>query len=188
MIGVNFQPGANSQNDQNGNGQSRSSGIQEAIKILSLRLPKVVGAQAGAPQALLTSQGGGGSRVDSVVNQIMSRILPTGQPQQPPQANLESMPQQGGPSGPSFSGNAQPQYQPPRPTQWTPPPNFTPRVVMPSAFPQGDFTMGPDGRPVGSVPGAIAPLPTPDPWANLQKLLGSQTYPSGSDSGDQFRI
>src|SRR5688572_3321475 len=118
--GVNFQPGGgpngNPEQPRNGN-----AGVQEAIKILSLRLPKVVGAQAAAPMALLTSQGGGGNRVDSVVNQILARIMPTGQPMGQPMAGFAPQPQ--APDGaPSFSGSAQPNYAqssgPPALPQW----------------------------------------------------------------------
>lgn len=77
MIGVNFQPGSGSGgagNRPNGN----QAGVQEAIKVLSLRLPKVVGAQGVASAPLLQSAGSDGSRVDSVVNSILGRMFPTG--------------------------------------------------------------------------------------------------------------
>ena len=179
MIGVNFQPGA-ANGEQASPKPQGQQGVQEAIKVLSLRLPKVVGAQAGAPQALLQGTGSGGSRVDSVVNQVMSRIMPQGQPSQPPMANL---------SGPSFSGDARPTYQPQQMPQWTPPQGFNPRVVLPSPVPQGDFTIGPDGRPTGPPAGSIVepappvnfPLPSApqDPFEEFRRLLGTPTYPSG---------
>jgi hypothetical protein len=94
MIGVSFDPAQR----QNGNQQSGPNastapqGIQEAIKILSLRLPRVVGANAVSPHALLNSPGSAG-RVDSVVNQILARYFPEGvsQPQAPfsPQPNQQ---------------------------------------------------------------------------------------------------
>lgn len=103
MIGVSFQPGGERYGQQSNGGQSGApaSNVQEAIKILSLRLPKVVGAQAVSPQALLASQGSGGNpRVDSVVNSVLARMFPTGQaPTQAP------MVPQGQPSNaPTFSG------------------------------------------------------------------------------------
>lgn len=87
-IGVSFQPGAyqgnGQQNGQNGQGPLGGGAVQEAIKILSLRLPKVVGAQAAAPSMLLTSAGSGGNpRVDSVVDRIMRRMLPGSAPNMP---------------------------------------------------------------------------------------------------------
>lgn len=80
--GVSFQPEYGDQRQQQqGSGPNASSapqGVQEAIKILSLRLPTVVGARAVAPQALLSSPGSGGNpRVDSVVNSVMARFFPT---------------------------------------------------------------------------------------------------------------
>lgn len=79
MTGVNFQPG--SKNDQNGANGSNTTGVQEAIKVLSLRLPKVVGARAVAPGELLNAQGSGGNpMIDSVVNQVLARYFPTEAP------------------------------------------------------------------------------------------------------------
>jgi hypothetical protein len=85
MIGVSFDPAQEGQYNQQGSGPNASSaprGIQEAIKILSLRLPRVVGANAVSPQALLSSPGSSG-RVDSIVNQIMARYFPQGVTQSP---------------------------------------------------------------------------------------------------------
>jgi hypothetical protein len=92
--GVSFEPGQpGSQNTQKPAG---NTGVQEAIKVLSLRLPKVVGARAMAPQALLDSPGSGGNpRVDSVVAQIMGRMFPTGAPSPSP-----------APNGPTVTGSA----------------------------------------------------------------------------------
>ena len=57
-IGQSFQPGAeNGQQQQNG---SRRPPVQEAIRLLSLRLPTVVGARGIAPQQLLQGQGSAG--------------------------------------------------------------------------------------------------------------------------------
>lgn len=57
--GLSFQPGGdqNGQGGQNGRGQTP---VQQAIQLLSLRLPSVVGARAIAPQALLNAPGGAG--------------------------------------------------------------------------------------------------------------------------------
>lgn len=98
MIGVSFQPGSDQFGQQNGNGAPlNGSGVQEAIKILSLRLPRVLGAQPAASMPLLTSQGSGGNpRIDAIVNQIMSRVMP-------------------GQQGPSFGGPPQMPWQPQQP-------------------------------------------------------------------------
>lgn len=178
--GVNFQPGGG----QNGTGETKpggnQGGVQEAIRVLSLRLPKVVGAQSAAAMPLLTSQGSGGnSRVDSIVQQIMSRI--GGNAPSAPMMPAQTAPD----NAPSFSGSAQPNYQPQSQPSWMPPPGFTPRIVITDPLGQGDFTTGPDGRPSGGVPGAIeqAPFPgmdfplpsappTPSPWERLGKIFG----------------
>ena len=192
ISGVNFQPGGQPGDPS----QSRpSSVVQEAIKVLSLRLPKVVGAQAAAPQALLSGSGSGGSRVDSVVNQVLSRIMPTGQPAQPPTATMP--PRTVGPQSgeshtgrPSFSGGSSPQApampswpwtgQAPQQEQpWSPPAGFNPRVVIEGPSGQGDFMTGPGGAPIGvpspfqdgsQPPATIAPSPDFD---LIERLLGN---------------
>ena len=93
--GVAFQPGQDDQQKRLLNGENRPSGspegVQEAIKVLSLRLPKVVGAQASAPTPLLKSEGAAGnSRVDSIVAQVMQKYFPTAQPS--PAAEAPSFP------------------------------------------------------------------------------------------------
>lgn len=84
MIGLSFDP-AQQQKQQNGasgpNTGSAPQGVQEAIKILSLRLPRVVGANAISPQALLSSPGGSGGMVDSVVSRVLQRYFPNASPQ-----------------------------------------------------------------------------------------------------------
>ncbi len=96
--GVNFQPG-----QTQGGTQVRpkqGNGVQEAIKILSLRLPKQVGPNALAPAALLNAQGSNGNpRIDSVVSTVMGRMFPQGQPAQPPQPMA---------AGPQFGGDSRP--------------------------------------------------------------------------------
>jgi hypothetical protein len=171
MIGVNFQPGSGS-----GGGGSRPTGnpngVQEAIKVLSLRLPKVVGAQGIAPAPLLQSGGsnGMGSRVDSVVNSILGRMFPTGQ--QPP-SNMPSFgtapPMSSAPNMPNFGGMSQPQGG----ADYTVNPwSQIPRIIAggPGTTPPGDFSLGPDGRPLpgsntGLPPGIYEPAPFVPPQA-----------------------
>lgn len=166
MIGVNFQPGAQDQMS-GGRPSNPNQGVQEAIKVLSLRLPKTVGAQAVAPQGLLQSLGGAGTRVDSVVNQVLSKMFPgTASPSsEMPSFGMAptSTPEPsawggsvGGDSAPSFSGvSAPPSY--PAPTRQSPSdaPNIygKPRVVVDNPLGHGDFTVGGDGRPAG--PGGV---------------------------------
>jgi hypothetical protein len=112
MLGVSFQPGSQDFGQQEGQGRpSAGSGVQEAIRVLSLRLPRVVGAQSPASMPLLTSQGSGGNpMIDSIVNQILSRVPQQGRPQAPMQQR-SAVPDF---SGPSFSGASQPSYQEPQ--------------------------------------------------------------------------
>ena len=53
--GLSFQPGATA----TGQGQSRETPLQSAVKLLSLRLPTVVGARSPIPQALIGGSGMG---------------------------------------------------------------------------------------------------------------------------------
>jgi len=112
--GVSFQPGTNGEHGQQngqGNGARPSAGgVQEAIKILSLRLPKVVGAQAAVPMPLLTSQGSGGNpMVDSIVSQVMSRV-----PGAQPSFSAPPQPFQPPAAMPDFSALIQQLYRAPR--------------------------------------------------------------------------
>jgi hypothetical protein len=183
MIGVNFQPGS-----QEGSGNAKpssGSGVQEAIKVLSLRLPRVLGAQAAVPAPLLTSQGSGGNpRVDSIVNQIMARL---------PQQNMTAPMMAGDPQsdGPSFSGSAQPNYQP-QPQPWTPPANFDPRVIIGGPLqPRWPGQSQDDNG--GPMPGAVLPAPYPGvdiapfqpPFPNITEPIFKRDAPSFGGGSDQ---
>jgi hypothetical protein len=184
MIGVNFQPGSNQNGMQNGQQTSPTGGIQEAIKILSLRLPKVVGAQSASPMPLLTSQGSGGNpRVDSIVNQIMARLGPQMGQSQP---SAPMMPQ----GAPSFGGAASTPYQPPQQQQQQQPPwgNTMPRVVVGPPAPrwpgQAQIDGGSGPFPGNSGMNGGAPPPIPPGWGDLGSNLGSY----GGGAQDPFRF
>jgi hypothetical protein len=113
ISGVSFQPGQpGSQGTTKPRTAPGNTGVQEAIKVLSLRLPRVVGAQSIAPAPLLNSQGSGGNpRVDSVVNQVLSRMLPTegsapspAAPMVPPSDPMSAGPSSMSPAAPTFNG------------------------------------------------------------------------------------
>jgi len=173
MIGVNFQPGTQDQMS-GGRPSNPNQGVQEAIKVLSLRLPKTVGAQAVAPQGLLQSLGGSGTRVDSVVNQVLSKMFPgTASPaSEMPSFGMAPMStpepsawggSPGGDSAPSFSGvSAPPSYPAPTRERASDAPNIygKPRVVVDSPLGQGDFTVGGDGRPTGPGGGVYEAAPS----------------------------
>lgn len=192
--GVSFQPGADPMGaSPNGGARPASgSGVQEAIKILSLRLPRVVGSQAASSLPLLTSQGSGGnSRVESIVNQVLARV-PGGQ--QPP---VPMQPSVSAPAGsPSFGGSATPSYQPAEPS-WTHAPAFgTPRVIVEGgrpAYTQQGLPVHPrTGQPMsvseweqGGFPAGMIeelptiPLPPPPPSNPLFGELGRAAAYSG---------
>lgn len=189
--GVNFQPGSyqNGENGQNGQARPGGSGVQEAIRILSLRLPKVVGAQAISPMALLTSQGSGGNRVDSVVNQVLSRLMPEQRPQAMGGFTPQVVGDRGGQSSPMPMPNARGPEMP-----YVPPPMSAPRVSpiergggMPStpSTPSGPvYTTPPPPRRIDyTQPDRPLPMPTPvappptNPWDHLSSMMGN--FPSG---------
>ena len=192
IAGVNFQPGQ----IQGGGTQPRpkqGNSVQEAIKILSLRLPKQVGPNALAPSALLNAQGSGGNpRIDSVVNTVMSRMFPTGDAPAPaapvlgPSAGENNTMPVSSPI--RLDGNTRPPDNTPlssmMPTAATgpAPPRFTPGTTVPGP----GYELPPDLRPAPNAPdqpGAAPPvLPTPpgpsappeptqDPWNDLMEYL-----------------
>ena len=180
--GVNFQPGGGQGLDPQQAKPSQGSGVQEAIKVLSLRLPKVVGAQAAAPMALLGGSGAQGSRVDSVVNQVLSRIMPQGGQPMPVMGGNQSAPSQEAPAMPSWPWMP----EQPKPQPWQAPQGFKPKVIIDNVLSQGDFSVGSDGKPMGGPGPMIDELPqgfkpqAPQPDFDLiGKLLGGFNFPSG---------
>lgn len=158
--GVNFQPGSLQQEQQRRQEQTGSAqGVQEAIKVLSLRLPKTVGAQATVAPQLLNSQGSGGRpHVDSIVESVLAKYFPgAGEAQAsapmipsdaPSQAPVESPQVPSANAGQPEAPRQQPQTPAPQP-----PPNFwtnLPRIII--GLPPGDQQFGTDGRPLGGQP------------------------------------
>lgn len=80
-FGVSFVP--DDQNLQQGKAGASRGGMtptQQAVKLLSLRLPRVVGGSPIAPAPLLQSQGGRGMpSPDSIASQVLKNVLPTNQ-------------------------------------------------------------------------------------------------------------
>lgn len=164
--GVNFQPGQTDPTQGVKKKPAGDQGVQEAIKVLSLRLPRVVGAQSVAPAPLLNSAGSGGNRVDSVVNQVMGRMFPSGPPPggapmvpptmgaQPGQSSTQPVRFEGVPQTPMMRD-----LVPDAP--WSPPPGFAPRIVVDNPTTgQGDFSVGAPGG--GGVGGVVGPPPAFD--------------------------
>ena len=168
--GVTFQPGSQDDYQKRINPNAPSGtqeGVQEAIKVLSLRLPKVVGANAPVPTPLLTAEGAQGNRrVDSIVAQVMQKYFPTDTPEQPMAPGAPSpMPQM---------------QQAPRTQQPEKPPaspwNDIPRIIVGNP-PEAPMTGGPPhpGAPTwdggGGMPGGMIGELPPGGLPDLKKQL-----------------
>lgn len=93
-IGVTFAPTA--ENAALGRRRGASQGVQEAIQILSMRLPQVLGARAPAPRALLEAPGaagGGGAEAiaSAVVRSVLQSVLGGEAPAPSPGGGLTSL-------------------------------------------------------------------------------------------------
>jgi hypothetical protein len=140
-IGVSFLPGQ--QQGQAGAGTGTADpqeAVSQAIKILSLRLPRVVGANAIAPQALLTAPGAagvnsGGMNIDRLVQMILQGLVPGGGGSQAPGA---------GPSVPGAAGISPTLAQ-----------------IFAQTRPSGAMTGAQTGPPSTGVPAPAAPSPSP---------------------------
>lgn len=198
MIGVSFQPGTSEADQMKRREQTGSAqGVQEAIKVLSLRLPKVVGAQAAAPQALLTAPGAQGNpNVDSIVESVLSKMFGQGrqqptapmvptmqQPSQPQQPQAQTMQ---GPSASGFPASPQRDEAAPQGNFWSQFPT-QPRITV-GTPPEAPLTAGPiskypnlpgvDGG--GAFPNAsIEPFPGTIP--NLRKDYLDWLQPAPSE-------
>ena len=95
-IGVSFVPGQDSGQQENqlpGGAASGLPPIQQAIQLLSLRLPRVGGVNAPVNNSLLTGPGSGGLSLPQIL-QMLFGVGPNGQPGS------------GGPSGGGAGGGA----------------------------------------------------------------------------------
>jgi hypothetical protein len=79
QFGLSFVPDGQTDPTKKKVGEGGVTPTQQAIQLLSLRLPRVVGGSPIAPAPLLQSPGGAGRpSPESVAQQVMSRVLPTG--------------------------------------------------------------------------------------------------------------
>lgn len=176
-FGVSFLPGA----DQSNGPAAPRNPMQEAIQVLSLRLPKVFGARSLAPAPLLTAPGGMGQPAarGNVAAQALAQMagLPPGAmppqmaaPMVPPPMGLPSM--AGPPSAPAPMMDQGPPIfrvpqQPDRPRPETiyrdspPSPSGPPPVLPPPRITPRQET--------GEGPSQAVPLPPPwiDPRPSL---------------------
>ena len=119
-IGQSFAPGADMQMDPRNGGRSGGSRLspQQAVKILSLRVPETLPSNAPVNRALLTAPGGraaGASGLNSMIQQLMQLYkpmagtagpMPSGAPMQGPQG-------QGPSAAPPLTAPSAPQQAPP---------------------------------------------------------------------------
>jgi hypothetical protein len=189
-LGISFSPFAQQPNgaSQTGYNPSAPASPQDAIRTLSLRLPRVVGASAPAPQALLNSPGSAafgaaGNNLDQLMAQLFGpnrRLLPGGGTfnERPPQGDLGL----GGLFGMGSGGAASPNatgsgYQPPMP--WDtgasgPLPGFT-------------FEKPPTGEGDANVPPPPLRGPNGEPYQPPSAGLLPWEGPSPVERGDRFR-
>lgn len=186
LRGVSFQPGTSSTQDPTARIVGKRAGVQEAIKVLSLHLPRVVGAQALAPSPLLNAQGSGGNpRVDSVVNQVWRRMFPTGDPSSGAPAAPMIPPRVVGP-GPGESGTM-PVSPPVRFDGGQPSP-----MLRDLIRPEPHWRPAPGPTAPRITPGDTdrgAPMPDRPEWAALGAGFGSDSSsdaPAMGPTGNSF--
>lgn len=160
MPGLSFSP-FNQKPNQAAPGQ-QSAPVQDAIKIMSFRMPSVVGAGAPAPQGLLGGPTGQGGSLDSGLLQEFLRRILMGQGGQPQSA--------GGPAGGAGLPGAMTPFGSPQTTNFEPGSNpfqpsqasaFQPPAQAPDLTPSFQFNQDP-GRTAppasGDIPAPVAPM------------------------------
>lgn len=173
QIGVSFIPSADNQQAPDGPPQGQLSGdLAAAFKILSLRLPQVMGAHALAPNALLQSPGalgvpgalkapGGFNPYAALFETLLKHGLGVGQPTGQPTSN--TMPLPGG------APQAMPMPSAPPPMSSVPPPPAPPQAMpAPRVIPGGDDTR--------AMPGPTNPTPTFSSWQGGEANLGRKRF------------
>lgn len=163
--GVSFAP--TRENAAMGPRQGQLTGVPQAVQVLSLALPRVVGARPVAPPDLLTAKGGEG--IDPIASAILQTMLRTmrGQPQPGQPGSLP-----GGTAGPNIPDVPTPRPGPGRgggregsPFQ-VPEPDPMPSP-MPSIPGRPPRVHPEDGEGGGWVPGAGPYFPRPRPTGGL---------------------
>ena len=200
-FGVSFLPGSNGESEQDPLAGRRPSGVppaQQAVRLLSLRLPRFAGPNAIAPPSLMNAQGAMGNPLagsNNALGQMLQRLLagaqlgPPSMPspgmaggtmgtQLPPQGLSQSVP----PLGPSLMG---PVAQAPNPIlaailqlagRGSAPPQGAPRV-------RPGFT-GP--RMPGPSPVEAAPMPEMPVYDQTEPELGNRGSGLPTFSGGPF--
>lgn len=172
-IGRSFQPGQgqNGESQYGPNGQRQTPPVQQAIKLISTRLPTVLGARAPSPAELLHSPGGGG-----MTQGLIERLFRP-QPQAP-------MPPTSAPPSqvmPPWMAPPQAPAQAPRPAaaQQAPRPQ-APEPARPSMPPSQAPSLPPSQDVSAQVPQAApqAPIIDTPPYVNapFQEVIDPATW------------
>jgi hypothetical protein len=163
--------------DQDGPGPNKGDRYQEAVEVLTMRVPRVVGGGAFAPAPLLQGMGGSGSPfAQSAIQQAMAQMAGLPQPMggaqpagpQAPQAMGRPMggprPQQPRPMAPT------PRFVPGIDTMGAPAPQGTPtrEWEQPAQPTQGTMIMNPNAAPLQTVEelNRRGYQPPPQPWGS----------------------
>lgn len=174
-LGYSFDPGAGQagQQDQGERGNFGGLSPQQAVKLLSLRIPERPAASAIAPQALLQSQGAAGMPMNAMIQQLMRAFMPglqagaaAGGPPSP--RVIPGLNSGEGPYQPDLSVNTQ--AQPSAPSLV--PPNLDELLARyREMVPTGGFTGGLFGPGTSPQPTASAPSAPPSAAAYLQSKM-----------------
>ncbi len=163
-FGLSFVPGDQNDPLKKKIGEGATTPTQQAIRLLSLRLPRVLGGSPIAPAPLLTSQGGAGRpSPESIAQQVLSRVLPTGATSASPSAPNVPTPAQAQmqPPAPSYTDNPRPFSQ--SPIQRQTPPNLVAQPGGPQPVPRVEPITG-TGAPLPNIPttpNSMPPIPAP---------------------------
>lgn len=160
-FGVSFLPGGDAQYQRGQDGSMGPGGVpvQQAIKILSMRVPRVVGQSPLAPLSLLTGPGGQGlppGLLDNLLRKQMALAPAGGVPQAIVPPSLPSMAPSAAPSAmpapPAIPAGVPPMAAPPAmgmASPVVPPPPMAPVI---SGAPSPQSQPAPPGVPAPSVP------------------------------------
>jgi hypothetical protein len=127
QLGVSFSPSRSSQREA---GTGRSTPLQRAIQVLSLRLPEVISGRSIAPGPLLQGGAAPGSRVNAVLASLLQQMA----------------------AAPGVAPTPSPQVPAPVAARPAPPPRFpvAPRVAPTPLRPQAPS--------LGAAPTAVSPI------------------------------
>lgn len=177
-IGQSFQPGSN------GNGgaeeQRRGGGpapIQQAIKLISTRLPSVLGAQAIVPQELLQASGGAGLTEADITRMFAPRPQAPMPPSMPGPGAQSAPPWLAPPApipGPAAAGGRPAPSAPSAPPFSAPAPERDLPAQQPMAGPPAQAPAIPPSQGVSEQVPQQAPIIDTPPYVNAPPMFNDQ--------------